>query len=197
MKVKVAIAVSGKGRSLENFLAGDYPFEVSAVITSNAKAGAVAIAQQHDLPLYIFDAKSPDPKGLEAWLKDHKIEWIALAGFLKIFPNLPAYASHVVNIHPALLPSYGGHGMYGMKVHEAIAAAKEAESGATIHFVNERYDEGAIIAQGKVNISSCVSADDIAHRVFELECKLYPVVLSRLVSGELPLPQPMIWQYQE
>jgi phosphoribosylglycinamide formyltransferase-1 len=197
VKVRVAIGVSGKGRSLENFLAGDYPFEVAGVICSNPKAGAVAIATKHGLPLYAFDAKNPDPSRLEEWLQAHEIVWVALAGFLKIFPSLPLYAMRVVNIHPALLPAYGGHGMYGSRVHEAVAAANDEVSGATVHFVNERYDEGTIIAQGKVDISSCESADAIAQKVFDLECLLYPAVLSKLVRGELPLPKPAIWQYQE
>lgn len=196
-KHKVAIAVSGKGRSLENFLRGQHAFEVAAVISSSPTAGAVDIARNRDLPLYLFDHKTPAAEQLNAWLAERGIEWVVLAGFLKIFPSLPSYKDRVINIHPALLPNYGGHGMYGMKVHDAVLAAKEVSSGATVHFVNERYDEGAMIAQARVDLSGATSSEEIARRVFDLECKLYPAVLNRLVTHQLPLPDGKVWQYTE
>lgn len=195
-KVKIAIAVSGKGRSLENFLKGDHPFTVAAVISSNSEAGAVQIAHAHKLPTYIYDFKNPNAKGLDSWLKSYDIVWVALAGFLKIFPALPSYANRVTNIHPALLPKHGGHGMYGMKVHESVCKAEDDVSGATIHFVNERYDEGAIIAQGRVAIAKASSPEAIAHQVFDLECELYPCVMAKLVTHELPLKDGQVWQYR-
>lgn len=195
-KVKIAIAVSGKGRSLENFLRTSGLYEVAAVICSNPKAGAISIAERESLPLYAFDAKNPDSKGLETWLRQRGVEWIVLAGFLKVFPSLPSYENRVINIHPALLPKYGGHGMYGNRVHEAVLRAADPESGATIHFVNDRYDEGAIIAQGRVDLKDIESADEIGHRVFELECELYPRVLDKLIRQELPLHDGRIWLYR-
>ena len=146
-KPKIAVAVSGKGRTLQNFLQGSYPFEVGAVISSSPKAAALAIAEKHGLPIFTGDFQTIDPRHLDEWLKQHGIAWIALAGFLKPFPPLPSFLNRVINIHPSLLPHYGGHGMYGMRVHEAVLAAKEPVSGATVHFVNERYDEGSIIAE--------------------------------------------------
>ncbi len=196
-KVKVAIAVSGKGRSLENLLVGNHPFVVSAVICSNPKAGAVEIAKRESLPLYDFNAKELDSKDLEAWLVDLGVEWVALAGFLKVFPTLQKFENRVVNIHPALLPKYGGHGMYGMRVHEAVKSAGENLSGATIHFVNDRYDEGAIISQGIVAIEPGLDSHGIAEKVFAMECRLYPETLSRLVTGELPLIDNQIWQIKD
>lgn len=194
-KRKVAIAVSGKGRSLENFLRVDGVYEVAAVICSSSKAGAVDVAERNRLPLFAFDAKNLDAQALNNWLLGLGIEWIVLAGFLKVFPSLPDYQNHVINIHPALLPKFGGHGMYGNRVHEAVLAAKDNVSGATVHFVNDRYDEGAIIAQGCVSLEGMNTADEIAHRVFTLECQLYPTVLNKLIKQELPLQNGRIWQY--
>lgn len=195
-KTKIAIAVSGKGRSLENFLAGDYLFEVVAVICSNPKAGAIAIAKRHKLEIYNYDFKHPDAEDLNAWLRVRGVEWVALAGFLKIFPKLPSYAKRVTNIHPALLPHHGGQGMYGMKVHEAVCSAGDKQTGATIHFVSEKYDEGRIIAQARIDLKEASSPSEIANQVFALECELYPATLAKLILHELPLNDGQIWQYR-
>lgn len=193
-KTRIAVAVSGGGRSLENFLAEqDAPFEIAAVISSNPNSRARLIAEEHGLPVYLFDSKSLNPNDLESWLLGLGVEWIALAGFLKIFPSMPSFEGKTVNIHPSLLPKFGGHGMYGLRVHTAVHAAHEKFSGATIHFVNERYDEGAIIAQGEVDVSMESSAEAIAAKVFALECRLYPLVLAKLVRGELPLTNGQTW----
>ncbi len=195
-KAKVAIAVSGKGRSLENLLKDQKSFEIAAVICSNPQAGAIAIASKHKLPVYDFRAKELDPLHLERWLNELGISWIALAGFLKVFPTLDSYQGRVVNIHPALLPKFGGHGMYGMRVHEAVKNANETLSGATIHFVNERYDEGAIISQGLVDLTGDMDTHTIADKVFAMECRLYPETLARLIQGELPLKDGQIWKIE-
>ncbi len=193
---KIAVAVSGAGRSLLNLLERAHGFEVGAVISSSATAKANEIAKARRLPLYLFDAKDPRPGELETWLLAHGISWVALAGFLKPFPMLPSFADHVINIHPALLPKYGGKGMYGMRVHEAVFERKETHSGPSIHFVNERYDEGSLIAQAEIPLAGAASAADVAARVFTAECELYPEVLSRLVKGELPLSGNRVWHYQ-
>lgn len=194
---KIAVAVSGQGRTLQNFLRGNFPFAVAAVICSNPQAGALELAKAHGLPTFIDAFKKIDPNALDQWLSDRDINWIALAGFLKPFPALPSFVDRVINIHPSLLPSYGGHGMYGMKVHEAVIAAKEPVSGATIHFVNERYDEGAIIAQARTDVRHITSAQDLAHHVFELECRFYPEVLTRLLTQKLPLDEGRTWFFEK
>ena len=198
---RLAIAVSGSGRSLANFIANsksDSNYEIAAVIASNSDCRGVAIAREHDIPVFIGDFVkeiSSTTLTLSAWLSDLKIDWIVLAGFLKRFPVLEPWQHRLVNIHPALLPDFGGKGMYGDRVHAAVLAAGKTVSGATVHFVNERYDEGSIIAQVVVPVLADDDTHTLADRVFAAECKLYPAVVRRLVSGTLPLPNGGIERY--
>ncbi|RYZ81161.1 MAG: phosphoribosylglycinamide formyltransferase [Proteobacteria bacterium] len=196
-KPKVAIAVSGKGRTLQNFLKGDHAFEVGAVIASNPKAKAVELAESVGLPLFVGDFNNDLAPSLDTWLVERDIQWITLAGFLKPFPTLTHFPNRVINIHPSLLPRFGGHGMYGMRVHEAVLAAQDTQSGATVHFVNERYDEGSIIAQAPLNILGLQTADAIAESIFALECIFYPEVLNRLIKNQLPLSEGRIWHFEK
>jgi folate-dependent phosphoribosylglycinamide formyltransferase PurN len=190
---RVVVAISGGGRTLKNLLLrqpqSDY--EIVGVISSSPSCSGNRIATENGLPLFVGDfslrAWAPTAARLADWLDAVKADWIALAGFLKMFPLNHRLKDNIINIHPALLPQYGGKGMYGMNVHEAVLAAHEQQSGATIHRVNEKYDEGAIIAQVTVDITGLATAAEIAHRVFEAECDIYPQVLHRLVRGELPL----------
>ena len=189
-KPKIAVAVSGQGRSLTNLLASTLEGSIAGVIGSKADVPALSIAEQHGLPSYIWQG---DLSSIRNWLREQNIDWIVLAGFLKLFPELPEYAGRVINIHPALLPRYGGKGMYGMRVHEAVFAAQELESGATVHFASEHYDEGALIAQISLSIEGCRSAKDVAQAVFDAECELLPKTLNGLLTGSLPLPNGKIW----
>ena len=193
---RIAVAVSGSGRSLDNFIKAQKngrSFVVGAVIASRQDCYAVTIAKEHNIPVF-FGSFKPEHlsmlgPALYDWLSQHKIEWVALAGFLKPFPTDDQWTNRVVNIHPALLPQYGGKGMYGDHVHAAVLANKEKWSGATVHFVNERYDEGAIIAQIVVPVAPDDTPHSLASRVFAAECRLYPEVMDRLIRGELPLRQ--------
>ena len=117
-------------------------------------------------------------------LKASKPDLIVLAGFLWKFPEniLNEFPNKVINVHPALLPNYGGKGMYGMRVHEAVVANKESETGITIHYVNEHYDEGAIIFQTKCNVHESDSADDVAAKIHELEMEYFPKVVDKLLK---------------
>jgi folate-dependent phosphoribosylglycinamide formyltransferase PurN len=110
---------------------------------------------------------------------------VALAGFLKIYPVKPDWAKRVVNIHPALLPKFGGKGMYGDFVHAAVLNAGERASGCTVHFVDDHYDEGRILAQATVEVLAGDTPETLAARVFAAECRLYPDALARIVRGEL------------
>lgn len=193
---RIAVAVSGSGRSLANFMQAQKSgrsFVVGAVIASRQDCYAVSIAKENNIPVFFGSFKPQHLPMLQPalydWLSEQKIDWIALAGFLKPFPVDDKWANRVVNIHPALLPHYGGKGMYGDHVHRAVLANKEKWSGATVHFVNERYDEGAIIAQIVVPVAADDSTSTLAARVFEAECRLYPEVMDRLIRGELPLHQ--------
>ena len=189
---RIAVAVSGSGRSLINFLqthTADRSFQVTGVIASRPDCRAVEIASASKLALLVEDFRANTPNttaAVKAWLQIQAIDWIVLAGFLKPFPVLPEYAGRIVNIHPALLPDFGGQGMYGDRVHAAVLAAGAAFSGATVHYVTERYDEGAIIAQVSVPVLPNDDTHTLADRVFAAECKLYPEVLQRLVTGSLP-----------
>ncbi len=194
-KIPVAVAVSGGGRSLRNLLAHESaaPWKISAIISSSADCGAVAIAHEGNIPLFIGDfsknSREFTSSSLAKFLSQHRIEWIVLAGFLKLFPSLSSYEDRVINIHPALLPKFGGKGMHGHHVHEAVLAAKEAITGATVHFVNNRYDEGAAIAQIEVGVAPSDDAIQLADKVFTAECKLLPWVLTELCLHRLPLPR--------
>lgn len=190
MKQRVAVAISGGGRSLKNLLAqqSKYAYEIAGVLSSSPGCRGNSIAEEARLPLLVADFSDPATEGLVIrFLKEQACTWVALAGFIKKFPVLPDWRGRVVNIHPALLPAFGGKGMYGMRVHEAVLASGAQESGATLHFVNEHYDQGTVIAQAKVSTLGIARAQELADRVFAAECALFPRVMDSLVKGKLPL----------
>lgn len=189
MKQAIAVAISGQGRSLANLLKEQArsSYFVAGVISSSIHCAGNQIAEDVGLPLFIGNFSQHSCRNeLALWLADHQINWVALAGFLKIFPILDGFRDRVVNIHPALLPKYGGPGMYGLRVHQAVYSAGDKQSGATIHFVSAKYDEGPPIARIYVDIEG-LTAEEIAERVFNAECQLYPKVLDGLIHGTLPL----------
>lgn len=176
-KIRLVVGLSGAGRSLTNLLEeqDNHHYKIVGVFSSSIKAKGIDIARSHQIPTISIDFNTfESANSLDLWLKSVDAEMVALAGFTKYFPTLPDWKKRVLNIHPALLPNYGGKGMYGMKVHKAVAKAKEQESGATVHYVTEEYDSGPIIGQAFVDISDCRKAKDIADRVFDAECMLYP-----------------------
>ncbi len=200
-KKKICVCISGGGRSLSNLLAQDPSishWNVAAVISSSTQCGGNDIARAANLPLLICDfSKSNAEKAKDQvarFVSDHKIDWIVLAGFLKMFPALTSFEGRVINIHPALLPKFGGHGMYGHHVHKAVIEAKEKKSGASVHFVNSKYDEGAVISQIKVDVTANDTPESLATRVFKAECLLLPITITALVKGDLPLPGNEIFQ---
>jgi folate-dependent phosphoribosylglycinamide formyltransferase PurN len=202
-KKSVIVAVSGGGRSLDNLIAmqsaAESQYRVTGVVSSHAGCAAVIKAIHYNLPVFIGDfsqaklAKTAD--ALAIWSEGLKPDLCVLAGFLKLFPT-ESLKAPIINIHPALLPLYGGKGMYGMKVHTAVFRKKEKISGASIHFVNDRYDEGALIAQVTVNVGNCASADEIASSVFKAECDLLPRVVNEIATGRLPLAGGEIFRYE-
>lgn len=199
--LRLAVALSGGGRTLLNLLRqSSSSYEVVGVITSSPNCGGVQIAADHHLPIFMGDfrqaAQAETSKKLAEQLASWNVDWIVLAGFLKPFPIMSGWRDRIINIHPALLPRYGGKGMYGHHVHEAVLAAGDSISGATVHFVNERYDDGLVIAQVEVDIAGLSTADAIAQAVFEAECDLYPKVLERLNDGVLPQSDGKPWRYR-
>ena len=201
----MVVAVSGSGRSLENLLKqqSKYAYRVCGVISSKANCNGVLIAKDAGLRVYCEDFSGGvfASDALLTWLIEVKAYWIALAGFVKQFPvSFPGNMSlrqRIINIHPSIIPSFSGKGMYGMRVHKAVECAQVRESGATIHFVDGGYDTGAIISQIKTKLIPGQNAELIAKQVFADELVLYPDTLSALVKKQLPLKDGTIYMYNK
>lgn len=184
---RLVVAVSGSGRTLENFIsetARSKSYELVGVIASRPDCRGVEIARQHGLPLLVRHFSRQDHSLADevyAWLAQQQAGLVALGGFLRPFPIAPEFHGRVINIHPALLPRFGGQGMYGDRVHEAVLRAGESVSGATVHEVTANYDEGRILDQIKVPVLVGDTVRSLAQRVFAAECQLYPQVVERLV----------------
>jgi len=183
----IALFASGAGSNvlnIANHFKNKPEVALSLVVTNNPKAGVIDKCQQLGLPL-VYTSKEALKQGdfLEKLLRGHSIDLIVLAGFLLKIPDslVQAYPNKIINIHPALLPDYGGKGMYGMHVHRAVKENNEKESGISIHYVNEHYDQGALIFQAKTALTPTDSAADIAAKVQALEAIHYPAVLEKLL----------------
>lgn len=184
---KIALFASGSGTNVENII--NY-FENNSIVNqylvlvNNPHAKVIEKAEKRKVPVYIFDKNKLNNGELAEKLEIFQPDLIVLAGFLWKFPEdlVKKYHNQVINIHPALLPKYGGKGMYGHFVHEAVLANKEAETGITIHFVNENYDEGAIILQATTPVEAHYTAEDIAKAVQALEYKHFPIVIEQLLA---------------
>lgn len=163
--------------------------KIALVVTNNPNAGVLHRAEGFHIPCYIYQPEEIQNGILEKTLDAYKINFIVLAGYLKKVPDalISKYAGKIVNVHPALLPNYGGKGMYGMHVHKAVVAARESRSGMTIHFVNEHYDEGAIIEQHEVEIDAYDSPERVAQKVLQLEHKYFAPCIEKIISGKQEL----------
>jgi len=185
---RIAIFASGGGTNAQKIIehfSSNEDIEVSLVLTNNEEAYVIQRASSFDIPSYIFDRQMfYETDQVHDILRDIGIDFIVLAGFLWLVPLniLRNWPNRIVNIHPALLPKFGGKGMYGDKVHQAVIDAGEKETGISIHFVNEVYDDGEIIFQESFKISSDDTADSIADRIHVLEHKHFPVVIEKLVE---------------
>lgn len=186
---KIAIFASGTGsnaRKIHEFALNTNAFEVACIMSNRKNARVLDYATDNDIPNFSFTKEqflhSNDILNL---LKENEIQLIVLAGFLWLFPEylIKVYPNQIVNIHPALLPKYGGKGMYGLNVHKAVKEAKESESGITIHFVNENYDKGRFIFQTKVKIKKDDSPVEIGQKVLKLEHHFFPKVVAGLVKN--------------
>ncbi|MCX6279373.1 MAG: phosphoribosylglycinamide formyltransferase [Bacteroidetes bacterium] len=188
---KLAIFASGNGtnaqRIIEYFF-GHPDISINLVVTNNSDAYVLTRAANMGIPALIFD-KSAFNEGttITNILLNKGIDYIILAGFLCLIPAnlLSAFSGRILNIHPALLPKFGGKGMYGQKVHEAVIAAHETESGITIHHVNEYYDEGKIIFNAKCPVAADDSIETLAKKVHELEYRFYPEVIEQVIMRTL------------
>lgn len=186
--IKLAVFVSGGGTNLENIIGyfkNDPEVEVSVVVSNKADAYALTRAKNHGVPNCIITRKQfeEDQQLVMNTVKD--CDYIILAGFLVRIPEymIEAYPRQIINIHPALLPKYGGRGMYGHHVHEAVKAAGEKESGITIHFVNNELDAGEHIAQFRVALTDEDTPDTIAEKIHVLEQANFPQVIESVIKG--------------
>ncbi|MDX1943203.1 MAG: phosphoribosylglycinamide formyltransferase [Saprospiraceae bacterium] len=185
----LAIFASGTGSNakkiIEYFHTNPY-INVRLVLSNKKDAPVLNIAQENDIETIVINRRDfYETEQLLADLQNRAIDLIVLAGFLWFIPDylVKAFDRRIINIHPALLPKYGGKGMYGMRVHEAVKAADERESGITIHYVNEHYDKGDIIFQEKCVLEPNDTSEDIAHKVQALEHKHFAKVIEKLLQA--------------
>ena len=190
MKKNIAIFASGSGSNTENiirYFRKSEAIQVSLVLSNRSDAYVLERAHRLGVPCNVFP-KEDWMAGDEilAVLQEYHIDFVVLAGFLVRVPDLllHAYPNKIINIHPALLPKFGGKGMYGDRVHEAVVAAGEKESGITIHYINEHYDEGNTVFQTACLVLPTDSPEDVAKKVHALEYEHFPRVIERVLCGE-------------
>ena len=184
---KILLFASGTGSNVENiihYFKNNLDIIVVGIFTNNSHAKVIDIAKTHNIPSLIFNRTELNEGEVLKKINELQPDLIVLAGFLWKFPEqiIAEYPNKVINIHPALLPKYGGKGMYGMKVHQTVLENNEKETGITIHYVNEHYDEGEFIFQQKVNIEGCKTTEEIAIKIHELEHKHFPKVIEKLLN---------------
>ena len=186
----ISIFASGAGSNAKNiidYLKKNRSIKVALIVCNKPNAGVVEIAKNNNIPILLIKNEDlSNPASLIEVLKQHRIQWIILAGFLKKIPSeiLNLYQQKVINIHPALLPKYGGAGMYGSKVHASVIANQEKESGITIHFVDEIYDHGEIIFQKNVALDSNENVESLASKIHQLEHAYFPSVILDVIQKQ-------------
>jgi len=183
---KIVLFASGSGSNAENiiqYFKGSEAVEIVAVISNKPEAKVLERAANHQVSSFVFLKDDFSTDKVLNKIQEIKPDLIVLAGFLLQFPSniIALYPNKIINIHPALLPKYGGKGMYGMNVHKAILENNETETGISIHFVDEHYDNGDMIFQQKVSITDCKTPEAIAQKVHELEHEHFPKVIERLL----------------
>ncbi|HJV20850.1 MAG TPA: phosphoribosylglycinamide formyltransferase [Sediminibacterium sp.] len=187
--INLAIFASGAGSNAEKIIEhfkGNENIRVALIFCNKPGAGVLKIAEKHGIRSILIEKEGFfSPESCLLALKEHQIDFIVLAGFLWKIPDalVNAYRGKIVNIHPALLPNYGGKGMYGMRVHEAVINAGVSESGITIHYVDEHYDEGDIIFQAKCSIEPGDTPEILAQKIHILEHRHFPEVIERLLRS--------------
>lgn len=188
--IKIAVFASGNGSNAENivrYFSGNKQFSVAIIVSNKPDAFVHQRASALKIPSFTFSKQDfLQGDSLLHLLEEKEIDFIVLAGFLLKFPEkiIAKYPNRIVNIHPALLPNYGGKGMYGDHVHRAVLECGEKETGITIHYVNERYDEGEIVFQAKCPIPPDADADMVASLVHKLEYRHFPKVIEKVMKKE-------------
>ncbi|NQV72697.1 phosphoribosylglycinamide formyltransferase [bacterium] len=190
--MRIAIFASGGGSNFQSIVdatvTGNLDAQVVLCVASKAGIGVIDRATRHKIPVFVLNGSVEDNLSeLLHVLAAHRVSFIALAGFMKKIPQelISEYPNQIANIHPALLPSFGGAGMYGMHVHRAVLAAGESHSGATVHLVDAEYDSGPIILQESVPVLGSDSPESLAKRVLETEHHIYPKALQLFATGRI------------
>lgn len=189
MKQKIAVFASGAGSNaqkiIDHFKTSEIA-EVSLIACNKAGAGVLAIAEREQIEQVLIDREQYKKDGYAAFLQEKGIDFVVLAGFLLKIPQplIDAYPRKIVNIHPALLPNYGGKGMYGAFVHQAVIANQEKQSGITIHYVDEHYDHGDIIFQATCDIEPGDTPEQLAQKIHLLEHAHFPAVIEQVIGQQ-------------
>jgi phosphoribosylglycinamide formyltransferase-1 len=198
--LKIAVLISGSGRTLKNFIdvaaEGHLPVDIRLVISSSPTAGGLKFAEAAGIPSRVIRRQDFDsgPAGEKEFgntifsaCREAGVDYVAMAGFMKLAPIPDDFAGRVINIHPALIPAFCGAGMYGDRVHQAVLDAGAKVTGCTVHFVDNVYDHGPIIWQQPVPVFDDDTIDTLGKRVFEAEKEAYPHVLKLLAGGRIKL----------
>lgn len=185
--MNIALFASGEGTNAEHiarYFDARPKDKVTLILTNNPEAGVLKRARKLQIPSFVFTEAQLNDGTVQAVLAQQAIDFIALAGFLKLIPEtiVDEYDKRMVNIHPALLPKYGGKGMYGARVHNAVKTSGDEETGITIHYVTTNYDEGDIILQVKENVRPRDTVAEIEKKVHQLEYNYYPEVIEDLLE---------------
>lgn len=176
--LKMAVLLSGSGRTLDNFheriQAGTLQAEIQVVVSNVGDALGLTKATNYGYPAF----HASDNDAINTIIADYSVDIVCLAGYLKLYEPPPALRKGVINIHPALIPAFCGEGFYGHHVHEAVLAKGCTVSGCTVHFANEKYDDGPIILQKCVSLGYDEDADSVASKVFDIECEAFPEAIN-------------------
>jgi formyltetrahydrofolate-dependent phosphoribosylglycinamide formyltransferase len=195
--VDLAVLLSGGGHTLQNFIdeiaAGRLDARIRVVVSSRRDAAGVQRAREAGIPCHVverrrFASSEEFSAAITEALEPYAVDLVLLAGFLQLYLFPDKYRGRVLNIHPGLLPRYGGRGMYGHYVHEAVLAAGETESGCTVHLADHEYDHGPIVLQRRVPVLPGDTPETLAERVFAAECEAYPEAVRLFAAGKLPQP---------
>ncbi|TDQ32923.1 phosphoribosylglycinamide formyltransferase [Zeaxanthinibacter enoshimensis] len=188
---RITLFASGSGSNVENiheYFKGSKSVEIAGVLTNKKNAGVLDRCDRLGINAFYFNKHALyNTEAVVSLVNSLETDLVVLAGFLWKIPDslLRAYPGKIINIHPALLPRYGGKGMYGIRVHQAVVDNKEPYTGITIHYVNENYDEGAIIVQEQIPVAAADTAEDVAAKVHELEYEHFPRVIEELLNKQL------------
>ena len=189
VKKNACVFISGQGSNLKNLIQrsrdNSFPIKIKLIISSDINANGIIYAKKNSIPYLIINTKLRNYENqILRNLNKHNISFICLAGYMKIISKffIDKFRKNIINIHPSLLPKYGGKGMYGSNIHKAVIKNKELESGISIHFVNQNYDEGQIILQKKCSISANESVETLIHKIHKLEHNYFPVAIEKTIK---------------